>query len=103
MQERGRKADGARSESPSPALRIAGEGGPSPQGLVGEGLHVSSQPEDSLGDDVLLDLVGAAVDRDLARIEIGRSDRAGPFGSNRRLVPTLVLVVLRLVRHRVGT
>src|SRR5207253_1178467 len=49
-----------------------------------------SQPEDGLGDDVLLDLVGATVDRDLAGVEIGGRDRAGPFGADRRLVPALL-------------
>src|ERR1700761_9632854 len=38
-----------------------------------------SQPQHRLGDDVALDLVGAAVDRDLAVVEIARRDLRGPL------------------------
>src|SRR3954466_9318048 len=37
-----------------------------------------SQPQHRLGDDVALDLVGAAVDRDLAVVEVARRDLGGP-------------------------
>src|SRR5215472_7199650 len=37
--------------------------------------NASSQSQYRLGDDVLLDLVGAAVDRDLARVEVGGRKR----------------------------
>src|SRR5207237_6522293 len=37
------------------------------------------QPQHRLGDDVALDLVGAAVDRDLAVVEVARRDLRGPF------------------------
>ena len=40
---------------------------------------VSSQTENRLGDDVALDLVGAAVDRHLPRVEIERRDGIGPI------------------------
>src|SRR3954471_10078378 len=58
------------------------------------------QPENRLGDDVLLDLVRAAIDRDLAPVEVGRRDRAGPVGPDRRLVRAVL--VLLLVGHGVG-
>src|SRR6187399_2486463 len=47
------------------------------------------QPQHRLGDDVALDLVGAAVDRDLAVIKIARRDLRGPF---HLLVAALVAV-----------
>src|SRR5678815_4393817 len=37
-----------------------------------------SKPQHRLGDDVALDLVGAAVDRDLAVVEVARRDLGGP-------------------------
>src|SRR6266480_4184104 len=51
------------------------------------------QPQDRLGDDVLLDLVRAAVDRDLAHVEVARRERRRPLGSDRRLVPAFVLEI----------
>ena len=62
----------------------------------------SSKPEDRFGDDVLLDLVGATIVRGLAGVEIGWRDRTGSFRSDRRLVPTLVVIVRGLVGHRIG-
>src|SRR4051812_12456445 len=62
--------------------------------------HVS-KPQYRLGDDVPLDLVRAAVDRDLAPVEIGRRDGAGPVGADRRLV--LAVLGLVLVGQGVGT
>src|SRR5207237_8976162 len=56
-----------------------------------------SQPQDRLGYDVLLDLVGAAIDRGFAPVEVGRGDRAGPFGADRRIVPNFSSLRLRLV------
>src|SRR3954451_5879077 len=60
-----------------------------------------SQPQDRLGDDLLLDLVRAAVDRDLAPVEVRWRDGSRPLGTDRGLVPALLLL-LRLVRQRVG-
>src|SRR5882672_12197069 len=57
-----------RGDSPSPQ--------PSPREERGEGEE--SQPQHRLGDDVALDLVGAAVDRDLAVVEVARRDLRGP-------------------------
>src|ERR1700716_370165 len=54
----------------------------------GEGAK-RSQPQHRLGDDVALDLVGAAVDRDLAVVEIARRDLRGPV---HRLVAAVVAV-----------
>src|SRR4051794_8089386 len=36
------------------------------------------QPQHRLGNDIALDLVGAAIDRDLAVVEIARRDLGGP-------------------------
>jgi len=55
-----------------------------------------------LGDDVLLNLVRTAVDRDFARVEVSRRDRRGPVGTDRRLVPALFVFVLLPVRQRIG-
>src|SRR3954469_2272500 len=51
----------------------------------------SSQPQHGLGDDVALDLVGAAVDRDLAVVEIARRDLRSPV---HRLVAAVVAVLV---------
>src|SRR6516162_2254229 len=59
------------------------------------------QSQDRLGDDVLLNLVGAAINCSLAPVEISRRDRPSPFGAYRRLVPALVVLALGLVRHRI--
>src|SRR5215472_5487298 len=64
---------------------------------------VGSQSQDRLRDDVLLNLVGAAINRSLAPVEISRRDRPSPFRADRWLVPTIVVLALGLVRHRVGT
>ncbi len=55
--------------------------------------------ENRLRNDVLLDLVRPAVDRDLAPVEVGRRDRGGPVRSDRRLV---VAVLVAFVLRRVG-
>src|SRR5215471_9051589 len=60
----------------------------SKRSLVMAARRGGSQSQDRLGDDVLLDLVGAAVDRGLAPVEISRRDRPGPFRADRWLVPT---------------
>ena len=46
-----------------------------------------SESQHHLGDDVLLDLVGAAVDRGLAPVEVVRRDGGGIVGADRSLVP----------------
>src|SRR6195256_6323959 len=46
-------------------------------------------PQHRLSDDVALDLVGAAVDRDLAVVEIARRDLGGPV---HRLVGAVIAV-----------
>src|SRR5579872_4343556 len=53
------------------------------------------EAEHELGDDVLLDLVRAAVDRALAPVEVVRRQPAGIIGPDRRLVGALALVVDR--------
>src|ERR1035438_1932503 len=50
-----------------------------------------SQPQHGLGDDVALDFVGAAVDRDLAVVEIARRDLRGPVHG---LVAAVVAVLV---------
>src|SRR5260370_1984162 len=60
-----------------------------------------SQPQYGFGDDILLNLVRTAIDRDLAPVEIVRRQRARPFGADRWLVPAIA-VVLGLLRHRIG-
>src|SRR5271156_148678 len=49
------------------------------------------QPQHGLGDDVALDFVGAAVDRDLAVVEIARRDLRGPV---HRLVAAVVAMLV---------
>src|SRR6266478_317521 len=49
------------------------------------------QSQHRLGDDVALDLVGAAIDRDLAVVEIARRDLRGPV---HRLVGAVVAVLV---------
>src|SRR6185503_3756218 len=49
------------------------------------------KPQHRLGDDVALDLVGAAVDRDLAVVEVARRDLRGPV---HRLVAAGVAVLV---------
>src|SRR5262245_33406061 len=51
-----------------------------------------SQSQYRLRDDVLLNLIRTAVDRDFAPVEIMRRQGACPFGADRRLVPTIVVV-----------
>src|SRR5215470_13926718 len=53
---------------------------------------VRSQSQYRLRDDVLLNLVRAAIDRDLAPVEIMRRQGARPFRADRRLVPAIVAV-----------
>src|SRR5215207_4634723 len=65
------------------------------------GMTACSKSQDRLGDDVPLDLVRAAIDRDLAPVEVGRRDRACPVGADRRLV--LAVLRLLLVWQGVGT
>src|ERR1051325_444710 len=60
------------------------------------------QPQYRLRDDVLLDLVGAAVDRDLAPVEVLRRERRAVVGADRRLVPAILVGVAELIRQRVG-
>src|SRR5205085_7261384 len=62
-----------------------------------------SQPQNSLGDDILLDLIRATVDRDLAHVEIARRERRRPLGSDRRFVPALVLEIFGLIRQPIGS
>src|SRR6476620_9335380 len=57
------------------------------------------QSQYRLRDDVLLNLVRAAVDRDLARVEISRRDRRGPIGADGRLVPSLFFFMFLPVRQ----
>src|SRR5260370_21890902 len=45
---------------------------------AGHDEEVKSQPQHGLGADVALDLVGAAVDRDLAVVEVAPRDLRGP-------------------------
>src|SRR5262245_29869740 len=61
-----------------------------------------SQPQYCLGDDVLLDFVSAAVDRDLAHVEVGGRERGRPVGADRWLVPALLVEIFRLIGQRVG-
>src|ERR1700738_3627830 len=51
---------------------------PNPLPAKGGEREKKSQSQHGLGDDVALDLVGAAVDRDLAVVEIARRDLRGP-------------------------
>src|SRR5712671_7912047 len=55
------------------------------------GPYCGSQPQYRLGDDVALDLVGAAVDRDLAVVEVARRDLRGPL---HRLVGAVVAMLV---------
>src|SRR5580692_3738401 len=73
-------------ESPSPR--------PSPR-KRGEGEESKSQHR--LGDDIALDLVRAAIDRNLAVVEIARRDLRGPF---HRLVAAIVTVFVEGRRER---
>src|SRR5207248_2530183 len=57
-------------------------------GVVVAGL----KPQHRLGDDVALDLVGAAVDRDLAVVEVARRDLGGPVHGLVRAVVTMHVV-----------
>src|SRR5947209_16911688 len=70
--------------------------------LRGSGMWIS-EPEDRFRDDVLLNLVRAAVDRDFAGVEISWRDGRGPIGADRRLIPSLFFFMLLPVRQRVGT
>src|SRR5689334_18075430 len=61
-----------------------------------------SKSQYRLRDDVLLDLVRAAVDRDLAPVEVLRRERRGVVRADRRLVPAVLVGVAELIRQRVG-
>src|SRR5689334_264724 len=87
-----------RESPPHPArLRFAWRSTLSPQ--AGRGKKLESQYR--LRDDVLLDLVRTAVDRDLAPVEVLRRERRRVVRADRRLVPAVV--VAELIRQRVGT
>src|SRR5258708_9181803 len=60
-----------------------------------------SQSQYGFGDDILLNLVRTAIDRDLAPVEIVRRQRARPFGADRWLVPAIAVVV-GFLRQRIG-
>src|SRR3954463_10949297 len=68
-----------------------------PQGR-GEGKE-KLQPQYRLRDDVLLNLVRTAVDRDFAPVEVLRRERRRVVRADRRLVPAVVLRVAGLVRQ----
>src|SRR5690348_15041158 len=61
----------------------------------------ASESEDHLGDHVALDLVRAAIDRDLAIVEVMRRDRRGVIGADRLAVPAC-FHRLALERHGIG-
>src|SRR5712675_999182 len=65
--------------------------GSSPAMTTTRGPYCGSQPQYRLGDDVALDLVGAAVDRDLAVVEVARRDLRGPV---HRLVGAVVAMLV---------
>src|SRR6266478_844648 len=52
-----------------------------------------SQSQYRLRDDILLNLVRTAIDRDFAPVEIMRRQRPCPFRTNRQLVPAIAAVV----------
>src|SRR5215472_3366945 len=59
-----------------------------------------SQSQYRLGDDVLLNLVRTAIDRDLAPVKIVRRQRACPFRADWRLVPAII--VAGFLRQSIG-
>src|SRR5690349_20906424 len=59
------------------------------------------QPQYRLRDDVLLDLVRAAVDRDLAPVEVLRRERRAVVRADRRLVPAILVGVAELIWQRI--
>src|SRR5688572_4227048 len=67
-----------------------------------QGAMTASKPQYRLRDDVLLDLVRAAIDRDLAPVEVLRRERRGVVRADRRLVPAVVVGMRHLVGQRVG-
>src|SRR5215470_7156784 len=63
--------------------------------------HEALQPQYRLRDDVLLDLVRAAIDRDLAPVEVLRRERRAVVRADRRLVPAILVGVTELIRQRI--
>src|SRR3954467_15197653 len=76
-----------RTGSPAPVRNCAQGGGRRLKPVCAR----RSKPQHRLGDDVALDLVGAAVDRDLAVVEVARRDLRGPV---HRLVGAVVAMLV---------
>ena len=55
---------------------------------------VGSEAQDGLRHDVALDLIGTAIDRDLAPVEIGRGRLRGEIRADWRLVAAVLMVVI---------